>query len=300
MSNSKDVISTIPVERRAFSDVNHHLDELPVERVLGVRWFVQTDELGFETKNLNHPETKRGILSSVCSLYDPLGFAAPVALTARALIQDIWKAKLDWDQPLEEHFLKRWRSWTTQLSSLSELRIPRSYFPPEGDAAKCKLQLHIFSDASKIGYGASAYLRIEDPDGPTHCSFIMGKARNAPVKFTSIPRLELHAAVLATSLNRMLREELDLCIQDTKYWTDSEIVLHYLKNEKRRFQTYVANRVQEIRGNSKPDEWNHVPVFFNPADDVSRGLNPSELSVNHRWLRGPEFLWQPEFGLMQT
>lgn len=122
------------------------------------------------------------------------------------------------------------------------------------------------TDASEIGYGASAYLRIEDPDGPTHCSFIMGKARNAPVKFTSTPRVELQAAVLATRLNRMLREELDLCIQDTKYWTDSEIVLHYLKNEKRRFQTYVASRVQEIRGNSKPDERNHVPGFFNPAE----------------------------------
>jgi len=105
-----------------------------------------------------------------------LVFAAPVVLTARALIQDIWKAKLDWDQPLEEHFLNRWRSWTTQLSSLSELRIPRSYFPPEVDAAKCKLQLHVFSAASEIGYGASAYLRIKDQDGPTHCSFIMGKA----------------------------------------------------------------------------------------------------------------------------
>ncbi|XP_068713019.1 uncharacterized protein [Montipora foliosa] len=108
-------------------------------------------------------------------------------------------------------------------------------------------------------------------------------AQNAPVKFTSIPRLELQAAVLATRLNRMLREEIDLCIQDTKYWTDSEIVLHYLKNEKRRFQTYVANRVHEIRGNSNPDEWNHVPGSLNPEHDVSRGLNPSELSLNDRW-----------------
>ena len=154
MSNSKDVLSTMPVERRALPDLSLHLDELPVERVLGVRWFVQTDKLGFETKNLNRPETKRGILSSVCSLYDPLGFAAPVALTARALIQDIWKAKLDWDKPLEEHFLKQWRSWTTQLSSLSELRIPRSYFPPKGDAAKCKLQLQIFLTQQTMSHGA--------------------------------------------------------------------------------------------------------------------------------------------------
>ena len=122
----------------------------------------------------------------------------------------------------------------------------------------------------------------------------MGKVRNAPVKFTSIPRLELQAAVLSTRINKTLREELDLNIQSTTYWTDSEIVLHYLKNEKRRFQTFVANRVQEIRENSRPTEWNHVPGTLNPADDTSRGINPSELARNHRWLRGPEFLWQPE------
>ena len=82
----------------------------------------------------------------------------------------------------------------------------------------------------------------------------------------------------------MLREELDLPIQQTKYWTDSEIVLHYLKNEKRRFQTYVANHVEEIRENSHPNDWNHVPGALNPADDVSRGLNPSDLKFNQRWL----------------
>jgi len=122
----------------------------------------------------------------------------------------------------------------------------------------------------------------------------MGKVINAAVKFTSIPRLELQAAVLSTRINRTLREELDLNIQSTTYWTDSEIVLHYLKNEKRRFQTFVVNRVEEIRENSRPEEWKHVPGILNPADDASRGINPSELVLNHRWLRGPEFLWQPE------
>ena len=110
----------------------------------------------------------------------------------------------------------------------------------------------------------------------------------------SIPRLELQVAVLSTPINKTLREELRLNIQSTTYWTDSEIVLHYLKNEKRRFQTFVANRVEEIRENLRPTEWNHVPGTLNPANDASRGIKPSELTRNHRWLRGPEFLWQPE------
>ena len=83
---------------------------------------------------------------------------------------------------------------------------------PVGDPRQCKLQLHVFSDASEIGYGASSYLRSEYTEGRVHCAFIIGKARNAPVKFVSIPRLELQAAVLATRMFKMLREELELNI----------------------------------------------------------------------------------------
>lgn len=281
-------------QREGPHQLNLDLDELPVERALGVRWFVESDELGFEIKKLHRPETKRGILSTICSLYDPLGFAAPVTLAGRSLIQDLWKAKVDWDQPLDDHFLDRWKSWNAQLPSLSELRIPRNYFLPETESSKCQMQLHIFSDASEIGYGASSYLRMRYPDSTIHCSFVMGKVRIAPVKFTSIPRLELQAAVLSTRINKTLREELDLNIQSTTYWTDSEIVLHYLKNETRHFQTFVAKRVEEIRENSRPEEWRHVPGTLNPADDASRGINPAEMTPDHRWLRGPEFLWQPE------
>ena len=168
---------------------------------------------------------------------------------------------------------------------MSELSIPRSYFLSDGDPRQCKLQLHVFSDASEIGYGASSYLRSEYPDGRVHCAFIIGKARNAPVKFVSIPRLELQAAVLATRMFKMLREELELNISRTYLWTDSEIVLHYLRNEKRRLQTFVANRVEEIKEHTLVEDWHHVPGSLNPADYVSRGMSPSSLTADHRWLR---------------
>ena len=71
-------------------------------------------------------------------------------------------------------------------------------------------------------------------------------------------------------------------------------MLHYLRNKNRRFQTYVANRIGEIKENSQVEEWRHIPGVMNPADDASRGLSPSELSPEHRWLRGPEFLWHSE------
>ena len=70
----------------------------------------------------------------------------------------------------------------------------------------------------------------------------MGKTRNPPVKFVSIPRLELQAAVLATCVCKTLREELELNIDRAFLWTDSEIVLPYLKNEKRRLQTFRSQQ----------------------------------------------------------
>ncbi|KAL9975233.1 hypothetical protein ACROYT_G012367 [Oculina patagonica] len=248
-SNSKEVLKAVPSDKLSKQGLNLDLDDPPIERALGILWFVGDDTLGFKIKDLDRPETKRGILSTVCSLFDPLGFAGPVALAARCLVQDLWKANLGWDEPL---------------------------------------------NASEVGYGTSSYLRVENPDGRVHCAFVMGKARNAPVKFVSIPRLELQAAVLATRMCKMLREELELNIDRTFLWTHSEIVLHYLKNEKRRLQTFVANRVEEIKEHSLVQDWNHVPGTLNPADYVSRGMTPSSLTANHNWLRGPDFLWGPE------
>ena len=65
---------------------------------------------------------------------------------------------------------------------------------------KCKLRLHISSDVSEVGYGASADLRVEDLAGLIHCSFVMRKVRNALVNFVSIPRLELQAAEPSTRI----------------------------------------------------------------------------------------------------
>ena len=73
---------------------------------------------------------------------------------------------------------------------------------------------------------------------------------------------------------KMLMEKMDLPIKCTKYWTDNKMVLHYLKNAKRPFKTYVANRVEEKRDNSQPERWNHEAGFLNPADNVLHGLTP--------------------------
>ena len=127
----------------------------------------------------------------------------------------------------------------------------------------------------------------------TECSFLTGKSRNASIKSTSIPRLELQGALLAARIDLAVKSELDFQFDKVIFWSDSTITLNYIK-ESRRVQTYVANRVNEIRELTHLDQWRHCPGRINPADDVSRGLEMDEFLKNNRWLKGPSFLRETE------
>ncbi len=74
-----------------------------------------------------------------------------------------------------------------------------------------------------------------------HVSFIVGKARVAPLKQITIPRLELQAATLALKMGKMLNRELQLQLEPSVLWTDSQSVLKYINNDQTRFCTFVAN-----------------------------------------------------------
>ena len=122
----------------------------------------------------------------------------------------------------------------------------------------------------------------------------MGKARVTPLKPVMIPRLELMAALLSVRVSASLREELEYDQITEVFYTDSQVVLGYIKNDARRFHVFVANRVQQIRENSTPDQWKYIETKENPADESSRGLSPQDLVNNSRWLSGPPFLWERE------
>ena len=155
-------------------------------------------------------------------------------------------------------------------------------------------QLHHFSDASEYAYGTVSYLRLENKQGGKHCWFLMGKSRVAPLKQVTIPRLELTAAVVAVKMDKMLRQELQLPLQPSTFWTDSTTVLRYIDSETARFKTFVANRVTLIREATKPSQWNYVGTAENPADQASRGLKAKTLMQEGTWIKGPKFLLQGE------
>ena len=82
-------------------------DFLPVERALWVQWAVESDTLGFRIILKDKPLTRRGILSTICSIYDPLGMAAPFVLTGKKILQDLCRTKLDWDDEIDDEFRLR-------------------------------------------------------------------------------------------------------------------------------------------------------------------------------------------------
>ena len=116
---------------------------------------------------------------------------------------------------------------------------------------------------------------------------MLGKSRVVPRKKQTIPRLELTAARIGAKLAACVQRELDLPLDATVMWTDSAIVLGYITNRRKRFQTFVANRVAAIHELTKPDEWRHVDGKLNPADLASRGLHAGNEFDLSTWISGP-------------
>ena len=87
----------------------------------------------------------------------------------------------------------------------------------------------------------------------------MSKARVAPMneKQLTIPRLELQAAVVVCQMRSVILEETKCELKAVYLWTDSKIVINYIKNKTTNFGVCIAHRINEIRNNSTVDEW-HV------------------------------------------
>ena len=295
-TNSKTV-------RQYVNDVysTERLKELPgsPERLLGVIWCCESDTFQFRVTINNKPLTRRGILSIVSTIYDPLGFIAPFILEGKKILQCMCSESGNWDDEISSELLPRWERWLTFVHNLDQIQIPRSF---KGSAEIKSAELHHFSDASYKGYGQCSYLKIIDVNDEITCSLVMGKSRVSPLKAVTIPRLELTAGLVSCKVSNLLNKELNLDVTNY-YWIDSQVVLSYISNESKRFHIYVSNRVQQIRELSNVKEWNYIPTDLNPADDASRGMSLENIDNNCRWFKGPDFLYKhkfPQFGIKHT
>lgn len=263
-------------------------DEADQTSILGLKWLPKTDQWTFAVKKVDEskPITKRTILSRITQLFDPEGFIAPLIVQAKLLVQQLWIAKLTWDQPVPIEIEKNWRSFWSSIKKVEQIRIPRWL----GMETGVQVQLHGFADSSGHAMGCCVYLRAIDAKGNIMCNLVASKSRIAPLKEVTIPRKELAAATLLSQLMFKVRSSLELTHVPYFMWCDSTIALHWINKPLHALKLYVANRVKEILKNSQVQNWNHVRTKQNPADLVSRGLAAEELIASKLWWNGPKWL----------
>ncbi|KAK6191275.1 hypothetical protein SNE40_003006 [Patella caerulea] len=293
VSNSCKVLQEIPIQDRTSTVQSLELfsDELPVERCLGVQWCVQSDTFQFRISLKDRPLTRRGILSTVSSTYDPLGLISPVILVGKQILQELCRNQTDWDSEIPEELRTRWETWRSNLIDLEKLKFGRCFKTKDFGQVQTA-ELHHFSDASTYGYGQCSYLRPVDENNNVSCSLVHEQVLVASLKLITIPRLELSAALVSVKVSNQLRAELDYENVIESYCTDSKVVLGYINNDACCFHIFVANGISQIRDSTQPNQWHYVKSSENPADIASHGVTAHEL-LNSKWFSGPDIIWKP-------
>ena len=295
-TNSPEVLQQIPEAERAPVKLTE-LDGLMVDeqdgssvisdssKMLGLSWDPEADVIYFNHEAIlpTNDDTKTAVASLFAKIYDPLGLASPFVLQARQVLKKTHQLKLGWKQKLPEDLLPEWHQWLDQVKDLNTLRFGRYIHVDQNS------EVHIFSDASVTGYGAAAYVRNHTNNGYTS-QLLIARSRIAPIKEHTVPRLELMAALVASTMAQEIYSELKVPKEKISCWSDSEIVLFWLQKNPDALIPFVGNRVEKIQQFGFP--FFYVNTLENPADIASRGCNAADLNAT-LWIKGPNYLELP-------
>lgn len=182
LSNSKDVLARVgegdPVPNLITEKCLQLDKHSSTERVLGMFWKPEEDVFTFSTavaSEADHP-TKRQALRVVMSPFDPAGLLSFFLIHGKILIQNLCRAKTEWDQPIPEKLLGKWKQWIDLFRYMDQISIPRCYFPQRSIQDIGSLQLHIYVDASEEAYACVGYLHALFPDG-IQVALVGGKSK---------------------------------------------------------------------------------------------------------------------------
>ena len=275
-------------------------------KILGLLWDKNTDAIIFDFKEIFSKfvvnPTKRSILQSIASIYDPLGLINPLTVRMKIIFQDICSEKFGWDDELSEKFRIEWNIILSDLKRIDCIRVQRNYCFLEITDQIISVQVHAFSDASKRLYAASVYLRFQLKTGIIQTVLLTSKSRILSAKkIVTIPKAELLGVLLMTEICTAVIKSLSsvYTLDKIYYWTDSTIVYCWVLNYKKKYDSYVQKRLEKIRSilhHPYCNELKLVPSKSNPADIGTRGVSPKNLSNSDLWFQGPKFLLLSELG----
>lgn len=289
-SNSEYVLSDIPCALQISNEIDLCKGDDQYVKTLGIKYNTQTDTL-----NISCPQTelldvytKRQTLGFIGRLFDPLGLVGPIIVLAKIIMQQTWLEKISWDSPLPHNLNKKFREFVENLSKTGSIAVKRNI---DTQNSTC-IELIGFADASQKAHGCCVYLRTINSNGQVKVELLCSKSRVNPIKSLTTPRLELNSALILARLSKKLYDQLiknNFTIQVHLY-VDSQIVLAWLNTEPTKLSVYVANRVKTIRDLTQNASWSYITTNENPADCLSRGIEPHLLKNNQLWWHGPQFL----------
>lgn len=290
ISNCNRLLEVLPADYRECS-IPLELSTANDVKTLGLLWHPVKDTFSIKI-NLSSIKniSKRTILSDIASLYDPLGWLSPSIITAKIMLQRLWNLGIDWDAKLPTELATEWQQYRQLLPALEKIEIDRWIGFVKSHR---NVRLHAFCDASTKAFAAAIFVRVEDEYGNVQVSLLTSKSKVAPVRAVSLPRLELCGAVLLVRLLNNVRNVMAMPIHEIHAWTDSKIVLYWLRKEPRSWKTFVCNKVAKIQQSLDCNHWYHVASEQNPADGATRGVSPDLLIHNDLWWSGPEWLRSP-------
>lgn len=290
-SNNTDILEQLHGKNNIDTLLNLSKDERT--RTLGLIWACKEDCFVYSVKDVEFPNVnnKRTVLSAISQIFDPLGLINPSILVGKIILQKLWASKISWDETIPTDVAKQWSKFVSSLTHLNNFKIPRCVVCDD----PIRVEIHAFSDASLHAYSACVYFRSITANNTISVHLVMAKSRVAPIKFMTMPRLELSGALLSARLVKKVNESVRLTIDSCTYWCDSTIVLGWIRSSNAHLlKQFVSNRINEIVECSEPNSWRYVPTGMNPADIGSRGLEPEKLQSTNLWWKGPSFLLESE------
>lgn len=278
-------------------------------KVLGIAWNPRTDCFIFQldsnifiklVEECNFRPTKRMQCSTIARIFDVLGLITHVVIRGKILLQRSWRNKIDWDDQISDEDYRIWKKWLMDLKKISKLEIPRQRFHNLNSLQSAhSLELHTFADAGKEAMATVSYL-VASVNQFRQTSFVMSKAKVTPIKIktkmeiSEIPRLELTACLLAARLSSTITKLHSELRIEKFLWTDSKIVLAWLKNENLRLPKFAISPVQEVLELTDRANWNYVDSKNNPADIATKFQKFDFEDINSVWFTGPRYLKMPQ------
>jgi len=299
-SNCQEFLKNLPQDHvsKKMTEIGNDTEEL-ITKVLGIFWKPQADVYVYRLNDdsiikkcvdHNYMPTKKEMLSTVMRIFDPLGQIAPFRIRGHMIMQHVWRAGTDWKKRPPAEICEEFKNWLKDFAEVSKLEIPRNYSPyPLSD---CEVTLHVFVDAGSEAYAACAYIRIQHGD-QVIIRLIAAKAKVAPLKYMSIPRLELMSGLIGSRLLKsVIQWHRRINFIDYNCWTDSDIVFKWIKSHHLPRTAFTAPRISEIQELTSADKWRYVPSKQNVADYATKERVIDYKDANHEWFTGPAFLYE--------